>query len=192
MGDELAGAVRLRSLQRSPFDLLRELERRAKSAAAGLVATGGTVEEWVGVGFRLGEEQFVIARDDVREVLMVPPAVTRVPGAKPWLKGLANVRGHLLPVADLREFLAAPGGGSDRGARVLVANSVEFPVGLVVDEVFGFRRFLDRERGDDVPALRVRCERFLAGSFRRAAECWPIFSLGRLLEDQDFQRAAAE
>jgi twitching motility protein PilI len=186
------GPVALRTLQRSPFDLLRELERRAKSAAAGFTTGGGSVEEWVGVGFRLGGEQFVIARDDVREVLMVPPAVTRVPGAKGWLKGLANIRGHLLPVADLREFLGLGAGGGDRTARVLVANSHEFPVGLVVDEVYGFRRFLDRERGDDVPALRVRCERFLAGSFRRAADCWPIFSLGRLLEDQDFQRAAAE
>jgi hypothetical protein len=60
-----------------------------------------------------------------------------------------------------------------------------------VDEVYGFRRFLDGERGDDVPAVSLRCGRFLAGSFRRAADCWPVFSLGRLLEDHDFQRAAA-
>jgi hypothetical protein len=99
--------VSLRTLQRAPFDLLRELERRSMAAAAGIGAGGGTVEEWVGVGFRVGDEQFVMARDEIREVLMVPPAVTRVPGAKPWLKGLANVRGHLLPLADLREFLGA-------------------------------------------------------------------------------------
>jgi twitching motility protein PilI len=183
--------VSLRTLQRAPFDLLRELERRSLAAAAGFGAAAGAVEEWVGVGFRVGDEQFVMARDDIREVLMVPPAVTRVPGAKPWLKGLANVRGHLLPLADLREFLGAGAAFGARSARVLVASPSEFPVGLIVDEVYGFRRFLDRERGDDVPAVRVRCERFLAGSFRRAADCWPVFSLGRLLEDHDFQRAAA-
>lgn len=182
----------LRALQRAPFDLLRELERRSKVAAAGLGAVAGSADEWVGVGFRVGGEQFVMARDEVREVLMVPPAVTRVPGAKPWLKGLANVRGQLLPLADLREFLGSGPATGSRAARVLVAAPGEFPVGLVVDEVYGFRRFLDRERGDDVPAVRVRCERFLASSFRRAAECWPVFSLGRLLEDHDFQRAAAE
>lgn len=183
--------VSLRTLQRAPFDLLRELERRSMAAAAGFDSGAGTVEEWVGVGFRVGDEQFVMARDEIREVLMVPPAVTRVPGARPWLKGLANVRGHLLPLADLREFLGAGPAFGTRAARVLVASSSEFPVGLVVDEVYGFRRFLDGERGADVPAVRLRCERFLAGSFRRAADCWPVFSLGRLLEDHDFQRAAA-
>ncbi|MBV8343066.1 MAG: chemotaxis protein CheW, partial [Gammaproteobacteria bacterium] len=30
-----------------------------------------------------------------------------VPGAKSWIKGLANVRGQLLPVIDLRHFRAA-------------------------------------------------------------------------------------
>lgn len=182
----------LRALQRAPFDLLRELERRSKVAAAGLDAGNGSADEWVGIGFRVGGDQFVVARDEVREVLMVPSAVTRVPGARPWVKGLANVRSQLLLLADLRDFLgSAPAGGS-RAARVLVAAAGEFPVGLVVDEVCGFRRFLDREHGDDVPAVQVRCERFLTGCFRRAAECWPVFSLGRLLEDHDFQRAAVE
>ena len=34
-----------------------------------------------------------------------PAAVTRVPGAKGWMRGLSNVRGQLLPVIDLRAFL---------------------------------------------------------------------------------------
>ena len=38
-------------------------------------------------------------------MLAVPP-LTRVPGAKTWVKGIANVRGQLLPVLDLRQYLA--------------------------------------------------------------------------------------
>ena len=37
-------------------------------------------DEWVGVGFRIGEEQFVADREQVREVLMLPDDMTRVPG----------------------------------------------------------------------------------------------------------------
>jgi twitching motility protein PilI len=65
----------------------------------------------------------LVTRDEVREVLMVPPAITRVPGAKSWVRGLANVRGHLLPLVDLREFLGSGVGGTERSARALVANS---------------------------------------------------------------------
>lgn len=180
----------LGSLREHPFDLLREIERRSRAAAAGAHGDDVGLAEWVGVGFRLGHENFVVPRDEVREVLMVPPAITRVPGAKSWVRGIANVRGHLLPLVDLREFLGSGIGGTERGARVLVAHSSEFPVGLVVDEVFGFRRFVDRELDDGSPATTIRADRFLDGSFRRGGEVWPVFSLARLLEAREFQRAA--
>lgn len=187
-----AFAGSLRGLREHPFDLLREMERRSKVAAAGFQGGDVSADEWVGIGFRLGTERFAVERGEVREVLMVPGVVTRVPGAKAWLRGIANVRGHLLPLVSLREFLGAGPGGSERTARVLVAQSTEMPVGLIVDEVYGFRRFLDRERVGESPATLIRCERFLAGQFRRGDETWPVFSLARLLDDRDFQRAAAE
>lgn len=187
-----AAAGSLRALRDHPFELLREMERRSKVAAAGMRGEDVAADEWVGVAFRLGAERFVVERGQVREVLMVPGAVTRVPGAKSWVRGLANVRGHLLPLVSLREFLGAGAGGNERTARVLVAQSTEVPVGVIVDEVYGFRRFLDREREAESPATVVRCERFLAGMFRRGNESWPVFSLALLLEDRDFQRAAAE
>jgi twitching motility protein PilI len=180
----------LRSLREHPFDLLLELERRGRVALAGGAVEGSDVVEWVGIGFRLGAEQFLMAREEVREVLMVPSSLTRVPGARPWIRGLANVRGHLLPVVDLRAFLGAGAGGSGRSARVLVLNDGEYPVGLIVDEVYGFRRFLGREHEQQAPDPLIRCERFLAGAFRRADEVWPVFSSVRLLAADDFTRAA--
>ena len=42
------------------------MERRSRAAHAGQGAAGSP-EEWVGVGFRIGDEQFVAARDQVRE-----------------------------------------------------------------------------------------------------------------------------
>ncbi len=107
-----AQVIALRSLKDHPFDLLREIERRSKTALAGATGVDVNVEEWVGIGFRLGDEQFIVSRDSIREVLMVPAFITRVPGARSWVRGLANVRGHLLPIVDLKAFLGA---GSNRG-----------------------------------------------------------------------------
>jgi twitching motility protein PilI len=116
--------------------------------------------------------------------------VTRVPGAKPWIRGLANVRGQLLPLVDLRAFLGGGVTNIGRGSRVLVANHREVPAGLLVDEVQGFRRFVDNEFGTTVPPTIIRCERYLAGTFRRGAESWPVFSLRSLLESPEFLQAA--
>ena len=182
----------LRALRAHPFELLRELERRSRLAITGAPGDDVSTEEWVGIGLRLGNERFVVDREDVREVLMLPSALTRVPGAKSWVRGLANVRGHLLPIADLRGFLGAGEVSVDRSARVLVVNSREFPVGLVVDEVYGFRRFLQREHVQEFPQTVVRCERYLDGAFRRGLEVWPLLSLDKLLQSRDFQRAAED
>ncbi len=182
----------LRELRDHPFELLKELERRSQVALAGSAGEGVQATEWVGIGFRLGAEQFIVPRDEVREVLMVPGSITRVPGAKAWLKGLANVRGHLLPLVDLRAFLGAGAGGTGRSARVLVINGGEYPAGILVDEVSGFRRFLESEHSQATPETMIRCEQYLAGSFERDGDLWPVFSAQRLVGADEFFAAASE
>lgn len=181
----------LRPLRDKPFELLRELERLARAALTGQGQNAAGEREWVGVAFRLSSENFLVAREETREVLGFPPVLTRVPGAKPWIRGLANVRGQLLPVVDLRAFLGGGMTNTGRSSRILVANHREVPAGLLVDEVLGFRRFADAEFGATVPPTLLRCERYLAGAFRRGSESWPVFSLRSLLESAEFLNAAA-
>ncbi|MDH4255832.1 MAG: hypothetical protein OEX13_15075, partial [Gammaproteobacteria bacterium] len=74
----------LEALIEQPFELLQEMERRSRAALAGK-AGGDLRSEWVGIGFRIGQENFVADRNQVREVLMLPDATTRVPGTKRWV-----------------------------------------------------------------------------------------------------------
>jgi len=181
----------LRSLRDRPYELLREIDRRARAAAQGSADATASGAEWVGIAFRLGGEAFLLAREETREVMGYPTAVTRVPGAKNWIRGLSNVRGQLLPIIDVRAFLGSGGTTVSRATRVLVANHREIPAGLVVDEVMGFRRFYESEFSADLPPTLLRCERYLAGAFKRGAEVWPVFSVRSLLESQQFLQAAA-
>jgi twitching motility protein PilI len=134
---------------------------------------------------------YLVAREETREVLGVPASTTRVPGAKPWIKGLANVRGQLLPIIDLRQFLGSGVTPVTRNTRIVVVNHREIPAGLIVDEVLGFRRFAESEFSGDAPPTVARCERYLAGAFRRAQEQWPVLSLRQVLESSAFAEAAA-
>jgi twitching motility protein PilI len=183
--------AQLKTLRDKPFELLREIEKLARAALTGQGRDLGNEREWVGVAFRMSSENFLVAREETREVLGYPAVVTRVPGAKPWIRGIANVRGTLLPVVDLRAFLGGGVTGTGRSARVLVANHREAPAGLLVDEVLGFRRFADAEFSNVPPPTLARCDRYLAGAFRRGAESWPVFSLRSLLESNEFLQAAA-
>jgi twitching motility protein PilI len=180
----------LRSLRKQPFDLLQEMEKRGKAALAGAAGDDVNVEEWVGIAFRMGNEQFIAARDDIREILLVPPSITRIPGAKSWMRGLANVRGHLQPIVELKSFLGAGSKGDSRESRIMVVNGDDMSVGIIVDEVFGFRRFLEREFSQKTPQTVARCERYLDGTYERGNEIWPVFSMSQLLGSEEFQSAA--
>jgi twitching motility protein PilI len=181
----------LAALVERPFELLQEMERRSRAAHAGQGA-GAAPEEWVGVGFRIGDEQFVAAREQVREVLMLPDGMTRVPGAKRWLLGIANLRGHLLPLVDVKLLLGSGRTTLRRNTRVISVNHREVPAGLVVDEVLGFRRFNDNEYTSTTVDTVVRCDRFLNGTYKRGHESWPVFNLFDLVESNLFLQAAAE
>ena len=123
------------------------MERRALArAAAG--DTADESREWVGIGFRLGSERFLAPRDEVREIVACPTGMARVPGARPWVKGIASLRGQLLTVIDLRSFLGGGATRIGRDTRVVVLNHRDLVSGLLVDEVYGFRRFPDTERGE--------------------------------------------
>jgi twitching motility protein PilI len=181
----------LRSFRERPFELLLELERRSRAAAAGPGRDLGAGRDWVGVAFRMAGEVFLVAREETREVLGVPTAITRVPGARAWIKGLANIRGQLLPLIDLRQYLGSGTAQSGRNTRILVVNHREIPAGLMVDEVLGFRRFAEREFSVGAPSTVVRVERYLAGAFRRGTEVWPVLSLRNLVEAPSFLQAAS-
>jgi len=183
----------LAELVEQPFELLREIERRSRVAVAGKgTGTGEIEDEWVGIGFRIGQEHFVAERDQVREVLMLPESITRVPGAARWMLGIANLRGHLLPLIDLKMFLGSGRTSLRRVTRVISVNHRDVPAGLVVDEVQGFRRFSDSEHVDQWPQTAVRCDRYIDGAYERGQDIWPVFNLYDLLESSTFLQAAAE
>jgi len=181
----------LAELVQQPFELLVEIERRSRKAHSGDGGEGAP-DEWVGVGFRIGEEQFVASRDQVREVLMLPDNMTRVPGAKRWLLGIANLRGHLLPLVDIKLLLGSGRTSLRRTTRVISVNHRDIPAGLVVDEVLGFRRFMEHEFTDKWPETVVRVDRFLTGAYQRNNETWPILSVHDFVESNLFLQAAAE
>ncbi|HKY92766.1 MAG TPA: chemotaxis protein CheW, partial [Nevskiaceae bacterium] len=145
----------LRALRDDPFALLLALEQRLRSVRLD-AAVAGVTEVWQGLAYRIGDRWLVSPKGDVREVIP-PPRVTRVPNARPWLSGVANARGSLLTVVDLKQLTGGghASSGDSRSARVLVLNSESVPAGFVVDEVAGYRQFTVVDQGEQAaPCVR--------------------------------------
>jgi purine-binding chemotaxis protein CheW len=127
---------------------------------AAVVPTAAPVDNET-VVIRLGDGRFAAELNAVAEVGRVP-SVTRIPGAPAWLAGVANWRGRLLPVLDLRPLLGAPGTRLGNAARLLVLSLDGVSAGIVVDSVEG-TGVLDAAVEDFPAALADRGSLLLAG-----------------------------
>jgi purine-binding chemotaxis protein CheW len=86
------------------------------------------------VALRCGAASFGIPIDKVREIVMVPD-ITPVPDSGPYVLGIINLRGRILPVIDLALRLALGSGPRERTGRILVVEQdVQHLVGLLVDD----------------------------------------------------------
>lgn len=97
---------------------------------------GGTEAVADAIVARLGAGRFAVDLDRVAEVGRVP-VITRIPGVPTWLAGLANWRGRILPILDLRTLLGADAFAAPATARVVVVTIESAVVGLLVDAVDG-------------------------------------------------------
>ncbi len=86
------------------------------------------------VTFRLGREEFGLSINSVQEIVR-PPAVTRVPFAPPFIEGIANLRGDILPLVNLRDRFGMPDKAADTNTRVVVLKNGNHALGLIVDGV---------------------------------------------------------
>jgi len=121
--------------------------------------------------FEIGSEVFAISADCVREILEVPP-VTRVPGAATLVDGLVNVRGAVVPLADLRTPFEMSADQSSEDTRIIVIEETfgieREVIGILADKVSDVC-LLD-ERAIEAPpgfGMRWRAE-FVSGIGRKA------------------------
>lgn len=177
--------------EKAPILLLQELELKAKRAAHGLPQQMDIQSTWDAIGFGLMGRRLVVAMKDVREIL-TPPALTRIPGARTWVLGVANIRGNLMPILDLRGFLTNETSGAKRRSRVLVVSRRGVTAGLMVDEVYGMRHFLEEEfAAQHSDAKGNALEEYLLGSYRQTGEQWGVFDMNKLFETPEFMKVAA-
>jgi len=86
------------------------------------------------VTFGIGEEEFGIDILKVQEIIRTM-AITKVPNSPPYVEGVINLRGKVIPVIDLRGRFNMEYRSHDSHTRIIVLQIHGMIVGFVVDEV---------------------------------------------------------
>jgi len=170
------------------IQLLQNMESDSRAHAAPLPLEEDIKSVWSGIGFRIEEHRFVAPMEYVREIMKYP-AVSQVPGSKEWVRGIANIRGNLLPVFDLKGFLEQMMTPVKRETRILTIARDKINAGLIVDEIYGMKYF-DQEQYDAQMRHDVKWNEYLSGGYEQDGENWVIFNLKQLIESREFLNVA--
>jgi purine-binding chemotaxis protein CheW len=85
------------------------------------------------VVFRLDEEAYGLPIGSIDEVVRCPDALTRVPRAPAFIKGLMNLRGKAVPVIDQRQRFSLSGNVPHDRARIILMTIDGLQAGFLVD-----------------------------------------------------------
>ena len=176
--------------KREPFAVLVEMANNSLQQAAGLPAQQEASETWTGVAFKLAGQNMVAPMSEVAELLHVPDC-TSMPGVHSWVKGVANVRGRLLPMIDTEAFFGGHLSGSSKSRRVLAVESNELFVGLIVSEVVGMQHFPVDSFIKQIPKDAAPFVDYTTGACVHQNKTWTVFSPFKLARDRRFMNAAA-
>jgi len=108
-------------------------ERGIKSRAGNIET--GSLEEVQIVSFLLGDEEFGLEIEKVKEIIRFPEIV-KVPNVPYYIKGIISLRDTLMPIVDLRAKLNAGSDETTDSTRVVVADINGALMGLIVDRVY--------------------------------------------------------
>jgi twitching motility protein PilI len=189
MSSDLATTPSSSTPQVSPFQLLQELEQRVLRGSLATAALAAS-QEWEGLAFRLRNQWFLAAAGEVHEVLRLP-ASTRIPNAKPWLTGLANVRGTIVPVVDLALFLGLPKLlVQSPTAKLMIVHCSGDAVGFCVDATGGHRRYSVAEQEHEALEQLPQCAGYAVGAFQRDGQVAVVLSFAALMQSEAFVEAS--
>jgi purine-binding chemotaxis protein CheW len=136
---------------------------------------------------RLEDELFAIEAGSVREILDLVP-VTEVPNASPFAAGLINVRGRVVPLADLKVAFGMPRVAADHDTRIVVVETeIEGEptvVGILADKVYDVTD-IEPAAIEEAPRVGMRWRSdYVRGIGKRQGSFIIIPDLDRIFETQ--------
>ncbi len=138
--------------------------------------------------FALGEEVFALETGSVREVIELVP-VTRIPKTPPFMRGVINLRGHAVPVVDLRVKFDMPTAHDTVNTCIIIVDvEVEGEncyMGAIVDSVREvFEMSSDQINPPPRMGTSIRAD-FIRGMGKQNEEFIMILDIGKVFSQEE-------
>ena len=144
------------------------------------------------VVFRLDKEEYGVPIASVQEIVRVPDELTHVPKSPPFVEGVINLRGAVLPVIDLRRRLGLSAVERSDRQRIMVFLINQIRTGFIVDSVAEVLR-IHKSSIEAAPRLSAEQSRLLArmANLEKQKRMVQLIDPQQLLEGQQIADLAA-
>ena len=135
------------------------------------------------VGFVIGEEEYAVPILTIQEIIR-PISWTRVPQTPPYVLGVFNLRGSVIPLIDLRLKFGLPSKKHNEDTRFIVIKEGDDVAGFVIDRL----TMAIRIKKDDIgpaPETLAGDKSIIDGVGKQADKIITILKVNKLLE-RDF------
>lgn len=149
-------------------------------------ASGSKAETRAGkyLTFFLGNEEYGLEILKVREIMGMME-ITAIPKSPPYIKGVVNIRGKVIPVVDLRlKFSLEPAEATDQTC-IIVVDIGDLEMGLIVDRV---SEVLDiaEEDIENTPSFGVNVNTdFILGMGKRGENVTTLLDICKVLAESN-------
>lgn len=175
------------SEESSPFEYLISVDRKCVVHQEGLVPLESEVSFSHGLAFQLGAHKYLVPITDVSEVLSINE-YTHIPRSPSWLVGISNVRGNLITLLDLHNFIFYKKTNSKyTSKRMLLVKQDTHYYGLIIDSIIGMKSFNAEQGSDEVPpGFDTEHIDHISAFYRSGEEWFAALSINSLLADPRF------
>jgi twitching motility protein PilI len=123
--------------------------------------------------------------------LVSTPSIVEIPIMQPWMRGIANIRGSLLPLTDLEGFFCEKRQSLGANSRVLIIEKGSSRYGLLVPEVYGIKEIAPEKLREIQPDAGNPLSGFCTLHASSGGKEWYLLDFDSLIGDERFMEVAA-
>lgn len=134
--------------------------------------------------FKVGMESYALDIMRIKEIIR-PQKLTPIPKAPSFIEGVINLRGAVIPVADMRKRFDQPISAENRKNRIVVCSLAGKIIGLLVDEVTEVRRYGRNEIAPSPQFIKGPQADYFLGVARSGEELIMLIDLEKVLSTEE-------
>lgn len=155
------------------------LKNRARALAKEVEIPDANLQFMEIIEFRLAWETYAVESKYIREIYPLKD-FTPIPGTPSFVLGLANVRGQILSVIDLKKFFNLPEKGLGELNKIIVVRNELMEFGILADAIIGARKLMLEHIQESPPTVSGIGAEYLKGVTK---ERMVVLDMEKILND---------